>query len=569
MEALTTFNKDQAFRFWATNHGGVYVPPTEKTPPNPYLSHIPDRDLLLPSGKRLTLMNPAYIMKQAMAEYSELYGVKGHITSLKPLNPANAPDEWESEALTAFETGGMKERIEFTKIGGVPYLRLMQPMITKKGCLKCHAHQGYKVGDVRGGVSVTLPMAPYLAEEAEMVHTMLSSHLFVWGIGVAGIGYAYRRGRIDIFERIKAQEAIRSKEERFRNIVETTNDMIWEVDRNGVYTYVSPKARLLLGYGPEELIGKTPFDFMPFDEARRVRDVFSEKLASVEPFSSLENTNITKDRRLVVLETVGMPFFDSKGKVLGYRGIDRDITGRKKSEEELKKALSDLTSSNADLQQFAFIASHDLQEPVHAVSSYLKLLSRRLKGTLDPETEGFVDSAMNGMSRMESMIKDLLELSRVSTSGEAFEMVDSGALLDNALENLSASIKESGASVKVDKLPMVNADQAQLVRLFQNLVGNALKFRRVDAVPVIEIGAVESSEVWVFSVKDNGIGIAPENMENVFVIFQRFHKEYPGTGIGLAICKKIVERHGGRIWVESTQGKGSVFYFSLPKARRS
>lgn len=570
MEALTTFNKDQAFRFWATNHGGVYVPPTEKTPPNPYLSHIPDRDIELPSGKKLTLMNPAYIMKQAMAEYSELYGVKGHITSLKPLNPANKPDDWEAEALASFEGGVVKEKVEFTKIGGQPYLRLMQPMITQQGCLKCHAHQGYKVGDIRGGVSVSLPMAPYLAKETKLVRTIVSSHLLVWLLGMAGIGFAYRRGSIDISERMKAQEEIRSEEERFRNLVETTNDMIWEVDVNGVYTYISPQVRSIMGYEPEEIIGKTPFDLMPEDEARRVRESFEKVLGTLEPLSSFENVNLAKDGRLVVLETGGVPFFDKEGKVRGYRGIDRDITSRKKAEEELEKVLAELTRSNADLQQFAFVASHDLQEPLRAVTSYLRLLSRHLKGKLEPEVDGFVESAVDGAARMERMIMDLLEFSRVNTSGGSFEKVDSNALLDTALENLAASIKESGAELRRANLPLIHADPAQIVRLLQNLIGNAIKFRKIEERPVIEVSCREAVENWVFSVEDNGVGIAPEDIGKAFIIFQRFHgKKYPGTGLGLAICKRIVERHGGRIWVESLQGRGSTFHFTLPKVPRS
>jgi PAS domain S-box-containing protein len=565
MEALTTFNKDQAFRFWATNHGGVYVPPSETTPPNPYLSHIPDRDIELPSGKKLTLMNPAYIMKQAMAEYSELYGVKGHITSLNPLNPANKPDEWEAEALKSFENRAVKEKVEFTKIGGQPYLRLMQPMITQEGCLKCHAHQGYKVGDIRGGVSVSLPMTPYIAKETMLDRTIVSSHLIVWLLGMAGIGFAYRRGSVDIRERMKAREAIRAEEERFRNLVETTNDIIWEVDVKGVYSYISPQVRSILGYEPEELIGKTPFDVMPEDEAARVREFFGKVMGAAEPFSNLENKNLTKDGRLIVLESGAVPFYDESGAIRGYRGIDRDITERKKAEEELDKVLDELTRSNAELQQFAFVASHDLQEPLRAVTSYLRLLERRLTGRLEPEAEGFVESAVDGAARMEHMIKDLLEFSRVNTAGGAFERVDMNAVLDAALENLSTAINESGAVFERGQMPVVYADPAQFIRLLQNLIGNAIKFRKPGAKPVIEVGARESAEGWVFSVKDNGVGIAPGDVDKVFIIFQRVHgKKYPGTGLGLAICKRIVERHGGRIWVESAEGRGSSFHFTVP-----
>lgn len=206
-EARATFNKDQSFRIWATKHGGVYVPETKETPSNPYLSHIPDRDIQLPSGKRLTLMNPAYMMRQVMNAYAELYGVKGHITSLKLVNTINIPDEWERKALASFDKGA-KEIFEFVELDGKPYLRLMRPMITKMECLKCHGYQGYKEGDVRGGVGVSVPLAPLLAIEKKSIQFMIASHIFIWLLGLIGIGFVFLRSRNDIAERKRVQEEL-------------------------------------------------------------------------------------------------------------------------------------------------------------------------------------------------------------------------------------------------------------------------------------------------------------------------------------------------------------------------
>ena len=214
-EAAAGLKKDQAFRLWATSHGGVYVSPDERTPPNPYLAHIPDRDVKTLSGKSLTLMNPAYMVRQMMAEYGQLYGARGRLTSLKVLNPANAPDEWERQSLRAFAEGE-RESAEFTTIEGEPYLRMMRPMITEKACLKCHAHQGYKEGDVRGGVSLAVPMGPYLDMTRHGIVRLIVTHAAFWLVGVAGIGLAFRQGRRRIRERHEAGARLLEYQQRLR-----------------------------------------------------------------------------------------------------------------------------------------------------------------------------------------------------------------------------------------------------------------------------------------------------------------------------------------------------------------
>ena len=202
-EARANFQKDQAFRFWVTNHGGIYVLTDSRTPPNPYLSQVPERDIQTPSGRNLTLMNPAYALRQLNEEYSDLVGVTGHITSLRPLRPENAPDEWEKSTLEAFETGVL-EVFEFTELDGEPYLRLMQPMFVQEGCLTCHGYQGYNVGDVRGGVSVSVPMVLYLAEQRQtlLVHGVLYGLL--WVSGCVGIVWGSNRLNKSILERDEA-----------------------------------------------------------------------------------------------------------------------------------------------------------------------------------------------------------------------------------------------------------------------------------------------------------------------------------------------------------------------------
>lgn len=241
-----------------------------------------------------------------------------------------------------------------------------------------------------------------------------------------------------------------------------------------------------------------------------------------------------------------------------------EIIERKRAEDEVKQMADELSRSNADLQQFAYAASHDLQEPLRGVEGFVKLFARRYKGKLDEKADEFIEYIVEGVKRMQVLIKDLLEYSQVSTKGRKLKPMDSSLAVVQALVNLKTAIEESGAVVTYDTLPIVMADSSQLSRLFQNLIGNSIKFRREEP-PEIHISAEQKENEWVFSIKDNSIGIDPKNSERIFAIFQRLHGyEYLGTGIGLALCRKIVERHGGRIWVESELGKGATFYFTIP-----
>jgi PAS domain S-box-containing protein len=256
---------------------------------------------------------------------------------------------------------------------------------------------------------------------------------------------------------------------------------------------------------------------------------------------------------------------DERGQVNALLGVTRDITERKKAEAALAKKNEELERSNAELQQFAYVASHDLQEPLRMVSSYTQLLARRYKGKLDQDAEDFIGYAVDGANRMHDLINDLLAYSQVGSHAPNFVMTDFNVVLKQTLALLQCSILESAASITGDPLPAVLADTRMMIQLFQNLLSNAIKFHG-NLPPRIHISAYQGETEWLFSVKDQGIGIAEDQFERMFVIFQRGHSraEYPGTGIGLALCKRIIECHGGRIWVESTLGQGATFWFSLP-----
>jgi len=251
-----------------------------------------------------------------------------------------------------------------------------------------------------------------------------------------------------------------------------------------------------------------------------------------------------------------------------YGGLEQKIAERT---AQLEAQTSELARSNAELAQFAYIASHDLQEPLRMINSYLRLIERRYQGQLDKEADEFINFALDGSARMQQLISDLLAYSRVGTRNQPVDPVDCGLILQQVLDNLQIAIYESGAVVTADVLPTLLVDPTYMGQLLQNLVANAIKFRS-NHTPHIQISVWYHAQAkeWLFSVADNGIGIEPDSFERIFLIFQRLHtrNEYPGTGIGLAICKKIVDRHGGRIWVESVLGQGTTFYFTIPDKKQ-
>lgn len=246
--------------------------------------------------------------------------------------------------------------------------------------------------------------------------------------------------------------------------------------------------------------------------------------------------------------------------------IVRDVSDRRRLEGDLQRLVAELKRSNEELEQFAYIASHDLQEPLRVVSGYTQLIKRRYAGQLDAEAEEYIDFTVEGVKRMQALINDLLAYARLTTRGREFKSTDLAKLTKQVLLYLAPVIDEASATIEVGSLPTVMGDASQLTQVIQNLLSNALKFRSTERPVTIKILAERKSEDWVISVEDNGIGIAPEYKDRIFVAFQRLHTRdhYPGNGIGLAICKKVIERHHGRIWVEPAPRHGTVFYFTLP-----
>jgi PAS domain S-box-containing protein len=376
----------------------------------------------------------------------------------------------------------------------------------------------------------------------------------------------------DISVRKGAETHLAQMEGRYRGLLEAAPDAMVVVNAGGEIVLLNVRAEKEFGYRRDELVGQAVKNIIPEGFAERL---LADGLRSVEEAlaqqigTGIELIGRRKDGSEFPLELMLSPLESPDG-ILVTAAI-RDISVRQAAEADLLQKIDELKVSNEELGKFAYIASHDLQEPLRMVASYTQLLSRRYKGKLDAEADEFIAFAVDGANRMQRLIQDLLSYSRVGTKGQELLQTSSEEALQRALVNLRSAVEESGAVVTHDPLPTVLADGMQLVQLFQNLIGNAIKYQK-PGVPRVHISTVlGATRQWTFSVKDNGLGIEPQYFEKIFGMFQRLHKreEFAGTGIGLAICKKIAERHGGKISVESELGQGSTFSFALEGVKES
>ncbi|HTF65619.1 MAG TPA: PAS domain S-box protein [Edaphobacter sp.] len=372
----------------------------------------------------------------------------------------------------------------------------------------------------------------------------------------------------DISERKLAEDALRTSEERLRLIVSNARDYaIVMLDPDGRVVSWNDGAERIKGYKTEEILGQHFSRFYPVEDVSNGKPEFELAEATRTGRCEDDGWRIRKDGSRFFANEVTTALYDERGRLRGFGRITRDITERKKSEAHLAETMAELRRSNDELQQFSNVASHDLQEPLRMVASFTQLLSRRYKGRLDADADEYIAYAVEGCNRMKTLIEDLLIYSNVGTGERSTEQSSCESALSQALANLQMAIEESGTVVTQDPLPAVAMDGARLSQLFQNLVGNAIKYRGAEA-PRIHVSAERrDGDGWTFSVRDNGLGIDRQYFQKIFILFQRLHgrNEFKGTGIGLSICKKIVERSGGRIWVESQPKQGSIFYFSLPE----
>jgi PAS domain S-box-containing protein len=366
----------------------------------------------------------------------------------------------------------------------------------------------------------------------------------------------------------RMEAKLRDSQEWLSAILRCIGDGVIATDRNLTVRFLNPVAEAVTGCSGRDAIGR------PLSRVFRVsaegdelvpRDPAARAIQENSPISSRGAVHVSKDGVRRVLDLTAWPIRGADGRPVGAVLAMRDITEFRRASAALAEKARELARSNEELERFASVASHDLQEPLRMVSSYVRLLANRYKDKLDADTHEFIHYITEGSQRMQKLIRELLAYSRVSTRKREVETVDCELVLQQALMNLSASIRESGAVVTHDRLPSIAGDSTQILQLFQNLLSNGIKFRGPEA-PRIHVSAAAEQDQWVFSVRDNGMGVDPGDAERIFMVFERGRALHgnSGTGLGLAICKKIVEAHGGRIWVDSRPGEGSTFRFAIP-----
>ena len=375
---------------------------------------------------------------------------------------------------------------------------------------------------------------------------------------------------MDITERKKTEQQIAYSEQRYRQIVETAQEGIWMIDENNITTFVNKKMGEILEYAPEDIMGKAIYGFMDEESKKNSIKEIERRMQGVS--ETHDTVFITSSGKKVTTTISVNPIFDDAGRYKGSLGMVTDITKRKSDEELIKQSEAnldlknkELKRKNTELEQFAYVASHDLQEPLRTTSSFVKLLQQQYGGKLDEKADKYFNFIIESSDRMKVLINDLLDYSRIGTKKE-LEAVDCTKVMRDVIADLNKAITDAGALILTDDLPVINGYATEIKQLFQNLTINAIKFRKRDSVLTLHVAAKIVGDFWIFSFADNGIGIDKAHNERIFIIFQRLHTrtEYQGSGIGLSHCKKIVELHHGKIWVESERGVGSTFYFSIP-----
>ena len=445
------------------------------------------------------------------------------------------PQSWLMKVFTGEEAGAIMARRLLPAL-------LMLPLII--GWLRL---QGERIGIFGSELGVALVAATYAI-------------CFFWLVWFN----ARSINRTDHIRRL-AEDALRESEMRFRLLFAQAAVGIKRMDFQGHILEVNDKLCEILGYSRVELLQLTLAHITHPEDLALEQAELGRLLAREISNYSIEKRCVRKEGSVIwVRVTSSLPFAGDQH-AEWWISVVEDITTRKQAEDALQQMTVELARSNKDLEQFAYIASHDLQEPLRAVAGFIGILKKQYKDKLDADALDYIDQSIEGAERMKALINDLLTYSRVGTRGEALKSMSMQAALDRAINNLQLAISESKTVITHDALPAIMADASQMTQLLQNLIANAIKFCGKSR-PEINITARHDDEHWVFGVRDNGIGIEPQYFERIFLIFQRLHtrNQYPGTGIGLALCKKIVERHAGKIWVESAQGGGSTFYFTIP-----
>ncbi len=574
--ARVALHKDIMYRAWSSMHGGVYVPVTDRTPPNPYLSHIPERDIATPSGRQLTLMNPAYMTRQVYEISKDRYDIYARITSIKPLRPQNAPDEWESKALKSFEKGE-KEISEIQTMNQRELMRLMVPFYMEESCMKCHSHQGYKIGDIRGGISVAVPLEHLRAIRRQNEWTLIFRYLCLWMFGLGGICLTWLSIRRHSRKRREAEEALQESEDRYRRIVELFPDLI-SIHQQGIIVFINDAGSKLVGATcPDQVIGKPVTDFVVKTQ-KDITENRIRKLLEEEGRSPVYEQKILRlDGTECDIEVVGIPFIYKGNSAVQI--IARDITDRKRAEEESRKAKEAAEAATRAKSEFLARMSHEIRTPLNAIIGFSRIIFNKEVGELNQIQTEYLGNVLKSSEHLLTLISDILDFSKIEAGKLELEILDFnlqdivGEVIN--LMRFKAEEKSIRLTSHIDSdLPsFLRGDPTRLRQVLLNLVNNAIKFTEKGSIGI----TVQSSKLTVqndysslctlhFEISDTGIGISKEHQDRLFQAFSQTDasvtRRFGGTGLGLAIAKAIVEKMNGQIGVESEEGKGSKFWFT-------
>lgn len=587
VQGRNAIQKDLAYRLWVANSGGVFVPVSAETPPNPYLSHIPNHDITLPSGLELTLVNPAYMTRQVHELALRQYGDRGHITSLKPIRPENAPDTWETGALEAFERGE-PEVSALEEIESKPYMRVMRPLIETESCMKCHASQGYKVGDVRGGISVSVPMEAFSAKARQSMASTAIGYVFVWLLGLTGIGAGARNVASHIRETVRYEKALRESEEHLELALAGADLGTWDWNI-ATDTLIFNKRSAELFSDEHQTIQRQRDSVRSLihpDDITQVEEALCAHLTGKTGFYEAEYRVWHNSGNWIWLLDKGkVTDRDAQGKALRACGTCLDITARKETEARLKEAKETAESATRAKSIFLANMSHEIRTPMNAILGFTQLMLR--DPALTDEQKRHLGTIHRSGEYLLGLINDILEMSKI----EAGRMVlnqstfDLHALLDDIemLFRVRTDAKNLVLLIeREDDLPRyIVGDEAKVRQILINLLGNAVKFTSEGGIAV-RIAASQNGVNALrlrIEVEDTGVGISADEIGKLFQAFQQSEsgiRTHGGTGLGLAISKQYARLMHGDITAQSVLGKGSIFRVELtiapgaevaPKAR--
>ena len=608
-EALAGFQKDVMYRRWNAGLGGVYAKVSKANQPNPHLAHIKERDIVTPSGKKLTLINPAYMTRQTHQIAWKTDGARGHITSLNPIRLQNTPDPWETRAMKTFEQGN-KEVTSVESLDGEPHFRLMRPLITEKGCLSCHSQQGYKVGDIRGGISISLPMAPYIATSKSHMTLLSIGHGVMWVFGLAGIALGARKLGQRAGQRAKAEAFLQT-------VIDGQPDAMMVINRDYTVALANKVIREMIG-------GKDPAETQlkchhishnrqtPCDSKEHPCPL--KMVLETRSVVTVEHIHKDSHGRDMFVEVAASPIFDDAGEIVQVVEVSRDISERKRAEQQLADRVVELKlaeetamnlmedaetartltdeinvyleqetarandmASQAELankskSEFLANMSHEIRTPMNGIMGMTDLV---LGTELTAEQRKFLNMAKSSADALLSLINDILDFSKIEAGKLELAPIDfslRGSLSD-CLKILAVRGNDKGLEMlsRIDpNIPdSLVGDPHRLRQIIVNLVGNAIKFTEAGEIELRVEAEPQGDEDGValhVSIRDTGIGIPQEQQAQIFRPFEQADgsttRKYGGTGLGLSICIQLVELMGGKIWLESTPGEGTTFHFT-------